>query len=243
MPRSPLPQRFMSATAHDILTHLRAVEGERSLRLATPGLAARVDALKRYQQRRFELSYDDLLHSPRYGAAAQFFLDELYGPSDFRERDAQFARVVPALVRLFPSDIVDTVATLGELHSLSEQLDTHTARRFSGGDLSADTYLAAWHACAQPAARELQVSLTLKVGLALDGITRKPLLRRSLTLMRGPARAAGLGQLQTFLESGFDAFRTMRGAQDFLALIALRERAFAARMFATPTAGPTPSEV
>ena len=32
----------------------------------------------------------------RYAGAARFFLDELYGPGDFSQRDAQFARVVPA---------------------------------------------------------------------------------------------------------------------------------------------------
>jgi len=49
---------------------------------------------------------------PRYGPAAHFFLEELYGPRDFADRDTQFARVVPALVRLFPREIVATVAIL-----------------------------------------------------------------------------------------------------------------------------------
>ena len=46
-------------------------------------------------------------------------LDELYGPQDFSDRDAQFARVVPALVRLFPQELVETVAVLARLHALS----------------------------------------------------------------------------------------------------------------------------
>ena len=43
-------------------------------------------------------------------------------------------------------------------------------------------------------------------------------------MMRKPARAAGLGALQDFLERGFDAFRRMKGAREFLATIDARER-------------------
>ena len=51
-------------------------------------------------------------------------------------------------------------------------------------------------------------------------------------LMRVPARAAGLGRLQTFLELGFDTFRDMRGADEFLNTVAGRERSLAAALFA-----------
>ena len=64
--------------------------------------------------------------------AARFFLDDLYGPRDFSERDAQFARIVPALVRLFPHEIVGTVQALAALHALSERLDSAMAARCHG---------------------------------------------------------------------------------------------------------------
>ena len=60
---------------------------------------------------------------------------------------------------------------------------------------------------------------------------RKPVLRSALALMRAPARAAGLGELQAFLERGFNAFRTMRGADTFLATIATRENALVDAIF------------
>ena len=64
-----------------------------------------------------------------------------------------------------------------------------------------------------------------------SSLTRKPLLRNSLRLMRGPARTAGLGSLQGFLERGFETFREMRGATDFLATIGTRERALLDALF------------
>ncbi len=220
-----------------ILLHLQQVELERQRRLATPSLDASVQALKQYQQQRFARSYADLLSSPRYMAAARFFLDELYGPGDFSRRDAQFARVVPALVRLFPEQVVQTVARLAELHALSESLDTEMALALNAPQWSAASYVQAWQAVGRPAQRQQQIELTLAVGAALDELTHKPLLRQALRMMRGPAAAAGLSELQRFLERGFDTFKAMKGAQDFLATVRRREQDLASALFSASVAG------
>ncbi|HEY2929566.1 FFLEELY motif protein [Piscinibacter sp.] len=217
--------------ANSILGHLRAVAGERQRRAESLDLEACVRALKSYQQQRFARTYADLLATTRYGAASRFFLEELYGPTDFAERDAQFARVVPALVRLFPQDIVATVNALAQLHALSEALDSAMATQLAARTVDRAAYVAAWQATAHPELREQQIALTVSVGEALDRLTRNPLVRHSLHMMRGPSRAAGLGELQRFLETGFDTFKAMRGAQEFLATVGTRERALASSLF------------
>lgn len=234
----------MTTSAAAILAHLHTVETERRKRASAAGLNDRVVAVKAYQQRRFSHTYADLLQSARYGAASRFFLDELYGPSDFTRRDAQFARVVPALVRLFPSEIVATVATLAELHALSEALDTRMGEHVDGSAaLTAEPYVAAWQRTGQVEARERQIALTLDVAARLDRFTRRPLLRNSLRLMRGPARAAGLAELQQFLETGFDTFRAMQGAQDFIAIVKAREHALASALFSASIDGKDPASL
>jgi hypothetical protein len=217
--------------AETLLADLKKVDAERRHRAAHPGLEARVQALKAWQQARFATTYADLLATPRYGRAARFFLEELYGPGDFTRRDAQFARVVPALVRIFPPEVVATVARLAQLHALSEHLDTRMGELLPSDEITAADYSTAWQACGEPASRQQQIDLTLAVGVSLDALTTKPLLRHSLRLMRGPAQMAGLSELQTFLESGFDTFRAMRGAAEFLATVKQREEAFAASLF------------
>lgn len=221
----------MTVDSQPILDQLGIVERERRRRMADPALAAAVLQVKAFQRDRFAHTYADLLSSPRYASAARFFLEELYGPQDFSQRDAQFARVVPALVRLFPREIVATVETLARLHALSETLDGEMAGHVTGGALDPVGYVRAWQATGQPAARERQIALTLAVGESLDRLTRRALLRHSLHLMRGPARAAGLGALQQFLECGFDTFRAMGGAHDFLARVGERERSLAEALF------------
>lgn len=221
----------MPATADSILAFLETVAHERASRALSPPLEQRVRAVKLYQQRRFSHTYADLLTSPRYAGAARFFLDELYGPADFSQRDAQFARVVPALVRLFPRDVVETVSTLAQLHALSEGLDSEVARHLVGDQVDASTYITAWQDAGGADRREMQVALTLAVARSLDQLTRKPLLRHTLRMMRGPAHAAGLAELQRFLEAGFDIFVAMRGADEFLAMIGTRERALMQTLF------------
>ncbi len=214
-----------------ILQHLAAVRAERAVRSSDAELADRVWQVKHYQQSRFALTYADLLATPRYAGAASFFLDDLYGPGDFSQRDGQFVRIVPGLVRLFPAEVVVTVEALTGLHALSERLDSEMARQIDRGPLTAAAYIDAWRRTGQPASRQQQLDLMLAVGRALDLHTRRPLLRHSLRAMRAPARAAGLGALQAFLERGFETFRGLNGATEFLAEIDVRERAVAASLF------------
>ncbi len=226
----------MSSPAQQILDGLQAVAAERAARAKDAALSSAVDGVKRYQHARFALTYADLMAQQRYARAAEFFLTDLYGPGDFTDRDAQFARIVPALVRLFPAHIVGTVAELSELHALSERLDTAAAQhwlasRVGNEPMSGAAYGELWRAVGQPLARERQIGLMVSVGQALDRYTRSIVLRQSLRLMRGPAAAAGLGALQAFLERGFDTFREMAGAAHFLSTIATRERELAARLF------------
>jgi hypothetical protein len=214
-----------------IRNRLRSVEEERATRGAEDGLGARVRAVKEYQQQRFRHTYADLLGDLRYGPACRFFLDELYGPDDFSQRDAQFSRVISSLVRLFPTDIINTVAMLIELHDLSERLDTLMGRQLTVAPVDAPSYVAAWKATGRRSERDRQIDLTLDVAKSLDSLTRKPLLKNGLRLMRPAARAAGLAELQQFLETGFDTFKAMKGAQEFVATVECRERALAAALF------------
>jgi hypothetical protein len=226
----------MSDVAEAIAESLAQVALERLRRRAQPLLFERVHAVKVFQQDRFAATYADLLSLPRYALAARFFLDELYGPQDFEARDAQFARVVPALVRLFPSDVVQTVRALVELHQLSESFDTAMAEALGEQDLplTAFAYVRAWQRTGRQSERAQQIKLTIELGTDLDRLTTKRVLRNTLKLMRRPARAAGMSELQSLLETGFDAFRAMDGAGAFLDTVFQRETALMTALFAAP---------
>ena len=219
-----------------ILASLAEVDDLRRRRAADRSFDARLQALKRFQHDRFERTYSDLQTRADQALAARFFLDELYGPHDFSDRDAQFARIVPALVRLFPTEVVHTVQVLAELHALSERLDAAMCMHLPDVSFGIEAYIAAWRLVGEPPRRHQQIELMVQVGRSLIRFTRNPLLRQSLRLMRGPARAAGLATLQQFLERGFDTFRGLARPDDFLELIAGREHEIVAWLFGHPDA-------
>ena len=241
----------MESRSTRIHRHLDAVEVSRAAARGDAALAARVAAVKRYQGRRFERTYADWMIRAAPRRACRFFLEELYGDKDFSRRDAEFARVVPALVRLFPDEITATVEALGALHALSEEFDLQMARALGDGSgdtssggmatgpsVDAASYLRIWKATGRPEDRERQVALMHDVGTALTVYTRRPMLRRTLKFMRIPATAAGLSSLQGFLEEGFDAFAELPDASAFLESVAGRERALMARLFAATDVQP-----
>jgi len=222
----------MASPAQKARTHLSQVASLRAARHADAELASRVAAIKQFQHARFSRDYADLLTDKRYRAATQFFLEDLYSPADFTDRDTQFGRVVPAMERMFPADVMHTVAQLAELHALTESLDQEMAQQVPVSAAVDDaSYRAAWRTVGRSDARQRQLELLIAIGTSLDQHTRTSLLAVTLRLMRAPARAAGLGQLQSFLERGLAAFVAMRGAQHFLETIRANEQRTIAGLF------------
>lgn len=214
----------------------RQLRAERALD-ACPDDYAR---LKQWQASRLAATYADLLASPRYGPAAAFFLSDLYGPKDFRTRDEELARVVPIMVHVLPAGALMTLLEAVKMDTLSESLDTAMvlALRDIGQSAAIDwpAYVAAYRRCGRRADRELQIALIDKIGKTLDRLTRMPLIRLSLKLMKTPAQLAGLSALHCFLQGGFDAFRFMKGGDEFLAIVTERETALMTELFANPKA-------
>ena len=217
----------MASSAAARLT--RALERAQSLheeRRLSPGLAAALDRVARWQAQRLNATYADLAQDPRYAEAIAFFQSDLYGPGDFSRRDADLARVVPIMSRLLPEGVIATVAKALELSVLSHELDRALVERLGeDSPLTVSSYCAAYRACGNPADREQQVALIVEVGRALDRYVRMPLLRSALAAMRAPAKVAGLGTLQQFLERGLLSFGNMNGAADFLRVLEARETA------------------
>ena len=223
-------------TIRDAVARVGAIRQEATF---NPDLRTALVTVKAFQAKRFAGTYADLLRSAEYGSAARFFLNDLYSDKDYSQRDAQFSRIAGALQRLFPQQVIATAVLLAQLHLLTEELDWEMASRWgprtatlSHGDVT--HYIACWRAVARGEDRIRQLEMVLTVGKDLDRLTRTPGLRLMLRMMRGPAKAAGLGSLQNFLETGFDTFANMSGkgrsAEEFLNTIRIRESSWIQRL-------------
>ena len=231
--------------AAQIRDSLRNVTRLRLQALAIPDLQKALLHVKQFQARRFAGTYSDLLQSAAYAAPTRFFLEELYGARDFSDRDAQFARIAGALQTFFPKQVVNTAVALAELHALTEALDLEMAQQYltfrhqlAEPSLDSSHYLQCWRNVANPQLRLGQLRSVLEIGRELDKLTRTKGLRMTLRMMRGPAKAAGLQALQSFLEVGFDTFASIGGAGAesavFLNTIHERESAWISMLFDAP---------
>jgi hypothetical protein len=210
----------------------------RDLRLAAaadPVRGQRRDRLRAWQAARLAKTHADLLASPQFNIAATFFLSDLYGPKDFSERDTEMEKVLPIMTTMLPVSGLRTLLLAVEVDALSERFDAEMVavlgKRLDQDGLTMDDYAAAYRQVGDRDGRELQIRLIGETGEALDALAHKTFAGAALKLMHGPAQLAGLGELHAFLERGFNAFRSLRRADEFLETIVQRERELMVSLF------------
>jgi hypothetical protein len=133
--------------------------------------------------------------------------------------------------------LLETVADAIELGALTQAFDVRMAERLRGiasrkRALDMDLYARAYRECGLPRLRARQIVLIAEVGNGLAQALRMPGVATLLRLSRGPARVAGLAELQGFLERGFDAFAALGDAPRFVEEIRREETAFSRALFA-----------
>lgn len=227
--RRPLAERLQWLLREHQAVHDPAHEPRNRLRW--------LPEVRRWQALRLEASFDRFLSDPKRRPAAQFFLSDVYNDRDFSRRDADIAKVLPMMQRLLPVGLLETVADAIELGLLTHAFDLRMAQALQavGGQrrkLDADLYARAYRQAGLPRLRSHQIDLIARVGLGLGNALRLPGVSMLLKLSHGPARAAGLSELQGFLERGFAAFAKLGDVRAFIAEIEADERAVARRLFA-----------
>jgi hypothetical protein len=209
----------------------------RAMHQSNPALAAKRLVLRRWQVARLTRTYQDLLDDPRFQGAARFFLSDLYGLGDTSQRDADIERAYPMMVKLLPNIAIHSIGLALELDALSEELDLHlldelkTIGKFKNS-IDDAAYAEAYRRCDNYRERRRQIDLTKQVGQDLALVVGKPFMRTLLRTMRAPAKVAGFGELQSFLERGFDAFKATLDIQEFLDTVELREVQILDRIYA-----------
>ncbi len=205
--------------------------------------------LRGWQAARLARTHQDLLESPRFHDAAQFFLIDLYGPRDLSRHIEDVRRVLPVMTKVLPDSGLETVLHAMQLNVLSESLDGAMVEALGERTEIADAaYGAAYRKVGRAEERKRQIDLIALLGEALDRLTHQRFIGMALKMMRKPAELAGLGELQAFLERGYSAFGAMRGgAGEFVAIVVARERAISEALLAgddealrrTPASWPT----
>jgi hypothetical protein len=153
---------------------------------------------------------------------------------NFRERDQEVARVEPLMRRMLPKRALHALAEALRLQAVSLEFDMEMAgllQRRGVKALNTSVYADTYRQCGRRPQREKQIVLIRKLGHELERLVKMPLLVQLLRALRGPARAAGFGLLQTFLENGLRSFRQLGDPGPFVEAIFEREWQAMNRLF------------
>jgi hypothetical protein len=216
-----------------LLQELRRLKHQR---VESGGLDPRLARLRQWQTDRLGRSYADLLAHPRYAPACRFFLDDIYSPRDFSQRDHDMLQLHDFMRRFVPAVMMRPLTLTVTLHALTERLDRALCAMLfddmQAAEVSLAGYAEAYRRCNNYDERLQQIALVGEIGQDLDRVVRQPLTGTVLGLAAGPARRAGWEELTGFLERGYRAFKHVGGAKAFLELVRRRETRYLDRIYA-----------
>lgn len=233
MSASSETSRF-TETIHHLahLGHYKATQPQ----LTTNGLDEKLAILRAWQSQRLANTYADFLNSERFGAACRFFLDDIYASRDFSHRDHDIQYLYGLMSRFLPEFLLKLVHKAIEMNQLTNYLDEQLLLALVDelgvtDTITPELYAQAYRICDNYQERTYQIQLVGEVGHMVEKSTHLPLVTTTLRMARLPARHAGWGELQDFLERGYTAFKKMKGAGPFLSAIQQREMAILDRIF------------
>jgi len=206
--------------------------------LGDPELLERYERFVAWQLDYMLPFYEDLRASEDYAAAVDFVVSDLTGIGIY-QRDQDLARVVPMMCKMLPDKALRSVATAMQLNTRVLDINLSICRElYKDVPVDADVSEAAYCSACRRASRldeclEL-VHLTGEVGHNLDHVIHIPMIGLMLKAMRTPARLAGFGVLQRFLEKGYRTFVALEDVDQFLDDITHRMTEVFTQIFTEP---------
>ncbi|MBT0587438.1 FFLEELY motif protein [Alteromonas oceanisediminis] len=222
----------VSLTSDHIIQHIHKVNARRDLAQKMGRLEA-VHALQEWQCRRLLTTHADLQQEPEFADAMTFFVDELYGPKDFSQRDKDLSRVIPKLSSVLPEKALNALNDALRLNALSFDLDLDMVNAMvkrrnadikSPSDIDTELYANAYRDVGRCDDRATQIDIVDHLGMLLADVVKVRGISMLIKLARKPAKVAGVLTLHEFLERGFAAFKQLGDVRDFLDPIVDRER-------------------
>ena len=231
----------MSNTLENIIQHLQQTEQMNQL-ITLQNWTQTIRKLQSWQTKRLLTTHDDLWQSKRFKPAMQFFVDELYGPKDYSQRDIELARVVPKMAKILPNKGLISLEAALRLNCLSLELDIALVQQLGSEEINRSNYFDCYRQSDNQSKREQQIQLLENLGLDMAQVVKVSGISAILMLSRKPAKIAGVKSLHAFLEKGFKSFKKLGEVHDFIDPIVKREREIMLSLFAAkgPTENPLP---
>ncbi len=218
---------------HHLIKHLHRVNALRQL-ADTMALTTAIRELQDWQCRRLWTTHQELSQRPHYHEAMAFFVDELYGPKDFSQRDADLARVIPMLVKVLPEKAIAALDNALYLNALSYDLDMAMVQALAGRSLNRQHYAQAYFAVGRESDRRSQIDGIRELGQRLNEVIQIRGVGMIIRFARKPAELAGLLTLHEFLEQGYLAFKGLGKIEGFITPVVETETAIMQQLLSSP---------
>jgi len=118
MPNKPVDKPSLST-----LQQLAALDKLKHERLPEKPLPPQVALLRAWQTQRMARTYADLLALPRYRLACRFFLEDIYAPRDFSQRDHDMLEMHAFMERFVPAALLRPLTNTIDLYAETQKLD------------------------------------------------------------------------------------------------------------------------
>ena len=212
----------MNDCTKQIIRHLHGISTMQEI-AAKAGLMTTIRAVQTWQCKRLLVSHHEMYEQKRFKPAVEFFINELYGPNDFSQRDQDIARIVPKMSKFLPEKALQSLASALYLNTLSFELDFELAKQLVNPEINRDTYADAYIRCDNLAKRQQQIDYIRTLGNDLADVVKMKGISSLLFISRKPAKMAGVIALHEFLEKGFKSFKNLGNVQDFITPVMNKE--------------------
>lgn len=208
-----------------------------------PQLAARLSAIQIWQKKRMQHVHAELFAVPEHHLMTQYFLNQLYGGSNFNILAEQCERIVQAAKTfegLVPASVINTALKATELSVLAIELDQQLATHLDMNLLDDSQDLAIndqqmiqlYQSANQLDDRCRQFDLLDELGDNLDKYVRSKFIHGVFKLSKGLSTRYELQALYQFTDEGFQAMKPLKSAKDFVGVFTQGERDLIQQVYA-----------
>jgi hypothetical protein len=192
-------------------------------------------ALQAFQSKRLRRDHADLAVEPQYTQIGEFFFEEIYGPRNFADRDAQ-ARRLHQFIGLAPGVVIRDVEQVLDLLDLTTCLDESVVDQLLASDAPVDfdeqTYERAYRLADNYPDRTRQIQLVREALYNVYKLSRRPLIDIVLHRSTPIAQVTGMAEIHRFLLNGYEAIKPVRDIHRFVETVCVREQSRLDRIFA-----------
>ncbi len=195
-------------------------------------IAKRLQDVQNWQKQRMKYTHEVFFSVPEHHLMTQYFLNRLYGGSDFNILAKQIDRIIRnagIVEKIIPASAIRTGFAAVGLAVLAIRLDeeiaidvlnTYGADEPLTDDIMRQTYLK----LDQAAERNHQMDLLDELSLSLDKYVRSALVKSAFKMSRGMAYKYKIDPLYEFIQEGFDAMKPLGSAEEFVKIFSSEER-------------------